>query len=61
MKNQNLNQINNYNYDKIFIVKLDYFCERRYIERWFRKKKDGNMDGSYSHQKSGVAAVGTIK
>ena len=25
------------------------------------KKKDGGMGGFYSHQKSGVAAAGTVK
>ena len=37
------------------MIRLDCICKKRYIERWFRKKKNRNIDSFYSHQKSGVA------
>ena len=31
MKNQDLSQIDGYNYNKILVVRLDYFCKKKYI------------------------------
>ena len=43
------------------IIRLDCFCKRRCKERWFKKKRDGDIGGSYNYQKSGVAIARIVK
>ena len=49
MKSQDLSQIDWYKYNTILVVRLNYIYRNGYIEKKFRKRKDGGINGSYSH------------
>ncbi len=52
--------INCYNCNKILVVRLDYFCIRECIERWFRKKMDGGIVGVQSMPLIWLAIIMTL-